>query len=169
MASYDSYQALRTSKINSIELLQWHFKSILESVHRRLVTKETFKTPWQIIIKVNVHQKTFIEFYKAIRDYFTDFGKRTAAIQDKRGKFKSYEVTFEKLPVFIRHMSLLFEGGDEVDVKDYLKRAWDSGSIAKVVCNSEKPIIVTYNKAKSEMTLFMSYEVTNGYCVKCSY
>ena len=109
---------IKISKINSIELLWWHFKSILESVHRRLVTKEKLENPWQIIIKVNVHQKTFIQFYKAIRDYFTDFGARTAAIQDKRGKFKSYEAIFEKLPVFIRHISLLFEGGDEVNVKD---------------------------------------------------
>ena len=64
MASYDSYQALCISKINSIELLWWHFKSILESVHRRLVTKEKLENPWQIIIKVNVHQKTFIQFYR---------------------------------------------------------------------------------------------------------
>ena len=167
MASFNSYVELKKYKVDTAELLKWHFESVLESIFRRLTTKEKFKDPWEIKVKLSVHSKVFIEFYKAVRDHCTDFGRTTAVIRDKKGNIKLYEVNFHHLQSFIRHLNLIFD--DTKRVEEYLQRSWDSGSHANVVCHEEKPINISYNIAKSEMTLSMTYEVINRYGNKCRY
>ena len=154
MASFISYVELKKHKVDTAELLKWHFESVLDSVFRRLTTKEKFKDPWEIKVKLSVHSKVFIEFYKAVRDHCTDFGRTTAVIRDKKGNIKSYEVNFHHLQSFIRHLNLIFD---------------DTKRVENVVCHEEKPINISYNIAKSEMTLSMTYEVINRYGNKCSY
>ena len=63
MSSFDLYQVLRKVKSNTIELLRWHFTTVLEGIFRRLFTKEKFKDPWEIKVKLSVHRSVFIEFY----------------------------------------------------------------------------------------------------------
>ena len=71
MSSFDSYQALRKAKSNTIELLTWHFITVFEGIYRGIVTKEKFKDPWEIKVKLSVHRSVFTEFYEAVRDHVT--------------------------------------------------------------------------------------------------
>ena len=173
MSSFDSYQALRKAKSNTIELLTWHFTTVLEGIYRGIVTKEKFKDPWEIKVKLSVHRSVFTEFYEAVRDHVTSYGRKTTSTKDKAGKIKTYQIEFDKLASFVRHVSLIFEDAEsqgQINVKEYLKRTWNSsGSAATVICSADKPISVQYSTVKSEMTVQMKYQVTNKYGEKCSY
>ena len=173
MSSFDSYQALRKAKSNTTELLRWHFTTILEGIYRRLVTKEKFKDPWEIRVKLSVHRSVFLEFYKAVRDHVTSYGRTTTSTKGKAGKIKTYQIEFEKLASFVRHVSLIFQHAEsegQIKVNGYLKRTWDSsGSTATVICSADKPIKVQYSTVKSKLTVQIKYEVTNKYGETCSY
>ena len=90
---FDSYDALRKKSIAASDILSWHFKTVLESVFRRLTTRKKFKEPWKITVKVGIFEGVFLQFYKAVRDHQSDFGKKTEMIKTKAGATKSFLIT----------------------------------------------------------------------------
>ena len=124
-------------------------------------------------MKLSVHRSVFLDFYKAVRDHVTSYGRTTTSTKDKAGKIKTYQIEFDKLASFVRHVSLIFQHAEaegQIKVKEYYKRTWDSsGLTATVICSTKKPIRVQYNTVKSELTVQMKYEVTNKYGETCSY
>ena len=165
---FDSYDALRKKSIAASDILSWHLKTVLESVFRRLTTREKFKEPWKITVKVGVFEGVFLEFYKAVRDHQSDFGKKTETIKTKAGATKSFLITFIHLGAFCRHLELVLIG-KSLSIRSHLERSWESGATAKIICCEEKPITIEYIVAKSEMVVTLSFEVNNRYGVKCSY
>ena len=114
----------------------------------------------------------FLEFYKAVRDHVTSYGRTTTSTKDKAG-IKTYQIELDKLASFVRHVSFIFQHAEsegQIKVKEYLKRTWDSsGSTATVICSADKPIRVQYSTVKSELTVQMKYEVTSKYSETSTY
>ena len=108
----------------------------------------------------------FLQFFKAVRDHQSDFGKKTETIKTKAGATKSFLITFIHLGAFFRHLVLIDKS---LSIRSHLERSWESGATAKIICCEEKPITIEYIVAKSEMVVTLSFEVNNRYGVKCSY
>ena len=64
--SSSSYDLLDGKKIKVKEILDLHTCKIIESVHRRITFKETFKNPWCSQAAENIHFGVFYEWFKAI-------------------------------------------------------------------------------------------------------
>ena len=138
---FDSYDALRKKSIAASDILSWHLKTVLESVFRRLTTRGKFKEPWKITVKVRVFEGVFLEFYKAVRDHQSDFGKKTETIKTKAGATKSFLITFIHLGAFCRHLELVLID-KSLSIRSHLERSWESGATAKIICCEEKPITI---------------------------
>ena len=87
--------------------MSWHLEIVLESVFRRLATREIFKEPWKITVKVGVFEGVFLQFYKTVRDHQSEFGKKTETIKTKAGATKSFLITFIHLGAFCGHLELV--------------------------------------------------------------
>ena len=81
----DSYERLDTRNIVVSDLLSWHFQGIVGEIHRKISGREKFRNPWTISITRNIYWPVFLEFYRAISDYHTSFGRRIVKNKNKKG------------------------------------------------------------------------------------
>ena len=70
MSILDSYKSLRDRKLNLGELVEFHIKSIIESVYRKITLKQKYKNPWSVEISGVIYSDIFIAFNGDTRTLF---------------------------------------------------------------------------------------------------
>ena len=92
--SSSSYEVLDGKEIKVKEILDFHARKIIESVHHRITFKETFKNPWCSQAAQNIHFGVFYEWFKAIEDFHIHFGRTTEIKRNKKKKPIEYTINF---------------------------------------------------------------------------
>ena len=88
----DTYKAYRSYKFNVCEIGEFHVRSIVESVYRKILQKQKFKNPRT----VNVHGIIYkdIKLFRTIRDYSISFGRSVEVLRTEKGIATWYVITF---------------------------------------------------------------------------
>ena len=138
--SSSSYDLLDGKKIKVKEILDLHTCKIIESVHRRITFKETFKNPWCSQAAENIHFGVFYEWFKAIEDFHSHFDRTTDIKRDKKKKPTEYNINFTHFGCLKFHIESII-GTDKFG--KYFQKENKSGAKANVVINKEKPDIMS--------------------------
>jgi len=164
----DPYVQLDSKKIEVIKLLHWKFESIVKSLNRRLTFRQKYKNPWMVELTETIHRDIFVQAFKAIRDFPTEFGRALQVVRDRKGTGTHYKITFHHLGCFRHHIHKLSGiSKDELD-KLFAKKSPTKGKI-QVVVTEEKSAVVSFDCKKSLLKLTVYYSVTNRYGVVCSF
>ena len=46
----DTYEKLKTKKVDVLSILSWHFAKLLKAIIRNISTKEKIRQPWTIVV-----------------------------------------------------------------------------------------------------------------------
>ena len=151
-------------------VLQYHMNTIITSIKRRLIEKESYKNPWEINVEINVHCSIFMPFYKAIRDFKTAHGRtiEVTRYRSKSAPLKEVKITFVHFGAFVFHISQATNKSKE-EVKSAFKRKWKSGNVTQVVVNENKPVSFVYKVRSNQLKVKLCYSLTNKYGTVCSY
>lgn len=88
----DTYNVLRQKEIRLASLLSWHLKEVLKSLNRKISCKEKYRNPFSIEVVRDIHESIFQEYFRAIKDYSTEFGRTIIESKTKKGKRKSVKL-----------------------------------------------------------------------------
>ena len=89
-----SYDRLKEAKVDAFPILADTITCLLKSIKRRIKPNPTVRSPWQIQVKTNLHSSLFWEYYKAIKNWSSGFGRTLYVERKKNGFVKSYQITF---------------------------------------------------------------------------
>lgn len=115
----ETYQVLANKHVKTYEIIQFHFKKILQGIYRRLTFKQKFKNPWVAEVGEYICPEVFYEYYKAIRDFKISFGRTTEVKRNKQGKPTSYTIKFNHLGCMNFHLKKSIDGSS---TDEYLKK-----------------------------------------------
>ena len=167
MSILDSYKSLRDRKLNLGELVEFHIKSIIESVYRKITLKQKYKNPWSVEISGVIYSDIFIQIYRAIKDYSTAYGRNITTIRDKKGALVSIKIEFIHIGALKLHLKELT--GGNIDIKEYFKRKWSNGCSAKIIATEAKPATLLFKLKTHKYTFNLNYTVKNKYGEICSF
>ena len=121
-----------------------------------------------MVVSRDVHEGTFYQLFRCIRDFKSAVGIETNTITNKKGKPTVRSITFKHFGHFRYHAEHLSKlSGD--DVKDFLRKSFPCKSCGKVLATEEKPITITFKYATKTMTLKCHYITKNVYGNVTSY
>ena len=100
----ESYDALEEKKIDIKVILSFHFLEILESLNSRITFKEKFKNPQIIEVGKHIHFSVFYEWFKAISDNKTEFGRTVNIERNSKNKPSNYIIVFAHFGCFKFHL-----------------------------------------------------------------
>lgn len=163
----ESYERLKSKKIDVVNLLEWHFTTICKSINKRLTFRQKYKNPWTIELFERVHRGVFIEAFKAIRDFTVEFGRTIAVTRDKKGVATKYIITFTHLGAFKHHLHKLSNLSKD-NIAVLFKKTSDKGT-AEVTVTEDKQSVIVYDCRSSNLKVTLSYTVTNKYGAVCSF
>ena len=136
---------------------------LLKSIKRRIKPTPSIRSPWKIQVKSNLHSTLFWEFYRAVKNWSSEFGRTLHVEKKKNGFPKAYTITFFHKGTFEYHLS---QGTGE-SVKKHLKKKLKGGAVGQVAVSEEKPVVLKHNISRAELTLNIFYEIINRYGNSC--
>ena len=164
MAQLMPYKVLKEHKSSTFEIVEWHFKWIIQSLKRKIILRPNFRDPHMIKISVVIFKKVFYQVYRAIRDYPTQFGISCEA--NKKGTIvKGYVIKFTHIAALRFHLKQL-SGVEEVD--DYFQRKFQHGERAKLTVTEEEPAVFEYKVSTDTLNIRIKYSVVNKYGIAYS-
>ena len=60
--------------VDASRMLEWHFKDILNKIHRRISLRHTCKNAWQIEVKAIIHRDIFTALYEGLETFHPKLG-----------------------------------------------------------------------------------------------
>jgi len=163
----ESYERLQLKEFKVASVVNWHFESIIKSINRRISFRQKFKDPWTIVIEEKIFPDTFIQAFKAIRDYKSEFGRTYSVKRDRNGHGLNYVIRFTHLGSLRLHFHKL-SGVDKSTIDSLFSKNNNNGK-AYIEVNNEKPCLLEYNRKKSILKIKISYSVENKYGTVCSF
>lgn len=161
----DSYAELDEKNILVINLIKFHFDTILTSLNRKIQAKQTLYNPFKVVINERVHSEIFLAVYKAIRDFRTAYGRELIVKKDKSGIIKEISIIFHHLGSLKFHLSNL----SSLDINKIFKKKFKSNAVGDIICDDEKKCILHYKVSTKTLNITASYKVVNQYGMVCSY
>lgn len=165
-STLDTYAVLRSETFGVGELLKYHFVEVIKLVYKKITQKENFRNPWEIILKREIFSQLYIQFYRAIKDFRTSFGRTVTVDRDSKNKIKSIKIVFTNLSALKLHLKEL-TNLSKADISKYFARSWKNGNTAKVVVSEEKPVVFIFKISTNSLVINMSYELKNKYGTVC--
>lgn len=162
----DTYEYLSSHKSDTSELVHWHFKLVLQSISRKITSKQTYRDPFTVSVTQLMNPDLFFQAYRAIRDYSIQLGITTECHKTTKKKVKSYSIKFERLGVFKFHISKL---SNCKNITYYLNKTFKCSGKGTVEVSEEKPSIITFKVSTGSLTLKCFYVYTNSYGHVCSF
>ena len=163
----DTYKAYRSYKINVCEIGEFHVRSIVESVHRKISQKQKFKNPWTVNVHGIIYKDIFYQLFRAIRDYSISYGRSVEVIRTKKGIATSYIITFTHFGALKFHLQKL--ANDKIDIATYFNRKWKNGAKGSIIVSVEKPAKLSYRVSTCTYHLNLHYKMENKYNELCSF
>ena len=165
MSTQTSYQILEEKKIYVKQILEFHIKSVINILKRRITFREKYKNPWRAEAEVLIQFDIFYNWYKSIEDYTTSFGRTLEVVRSKNRKAKHFKIEFNHLGSLNLHLEKI----TGYKVSDLLwKKNKKSGAKAKLLVNTEKRAIIDYKVSTGIMKMSVYYEAKNRYGIVCS-
>ena len=65
----ETYERLKEKKTDTYKIVEWHYRTIVETIKRRITFRQNFKNPWVIEISERIQREIFLSSFQAIRDY----------------------------------------------------------------------------------------------------
>ena len=158
---FDSYKYLKEKKVDVVPILKDSIVVLLKSIKRRLSSRASVRNPWKVVVKHHIHRSIFIEFYRAIRDFKSEFGRTISKTFDRKKNLKQIVIQFNHIGPLKYH--LLQAVDDSIVVTNYIKKSIVGGGSAKIVVSAEKPFTFKYDLNKNSLTVNGVYEVVNRY------
>ena len=156
MSSYSDLAKKTTPVVNiSNFVLNW----LLKSIYRKLSFRKNYRDPWTIFVSEPIATGIFYEWFKAINDHLSDFGRTVEILRNKSGKFVSYKIKFTHIDIFKFHVGKII-GEDKINLVKENKTTKEKG---KVACTDEKPIKIDYNISKGILIINLKYNSLNWY------
>ena len=97
---------------------------ILERLNRRITFKEKYKNPWIVEVGEHIHLSVFYEWFKAISDYKTEFGRTINIKRNSKNKPSNYTIVFNHVGCFKFHFTKIV--GEKIS--NYLEKVNKSDS-----------------------------------------
>ena len=135
--SNESYERLKTKKIDAVSLIEWHFANICHSINRNITFRQKFKNPWVVEVSERIQRDIFIEAFKAIRDFKIEYGRTINIQRDKSGVGVRYTITFNHFGSLKFHLSQL----SKLDITELFKKQSNKGTAIVIVTEEENAII----------------------------
>ena len=158
----ESYDRLKAKKTDTQKIVEWHFRTVAETIKRRITFRQNFKNPWSIEILERVQRDVFISAFQAIRDYHIEYGRTLHVERDNKGFGKVYTITFSHLGAFTYHLRKL-GGIEKEELSSFFVKTSNINGTAEVNVTTEKPAIFVYKCSTSVLKLTLSYSVKNKY------
>ena len=168
MTSFDSYAAVRKHKSDTCDTLEWHFTTVVKSIHRKISLHQRYKNPWKITISEKIKFDTFLQFYKAVRDFRVKYGRTINLEKYKNQSMKTIVIKFTHLGALKFHLNQITNGNIK-NIGDLFEKKLSNENKGTVVVTDEKPATLTYKVATHMLTIDISYEVCNRYGNICSF
>ena len=105
MSLLQTYEILKTKKVDIASLLEFHFTQVLNSIRRRLTPRQKFRNPWTIEVQREIFSPAFIELYRAVKDYIISFGREVTVERNSKGVLKLITIKFTHKGAFKFHLS----------------------------------------------------------------
>ena len=147
---------------------EFPLKIKLESVNcnRRISMREKLRCPWVVNIQRYIYRDIFLQFYRAVRDYKTQFGVTVVAEKKRDQQLKSITITFVHLGAFKFHLKQVTS--DAISIENLFNKKLQHGCIGRIVVNETKQATLKYNVSTGLLKLSVSYVVFNKYGTVCS-
>lgn len=159
--AFNAYQILNNKKTEVKELLNFEISDILKKIKKRLRIKQSVRNPWRITISQRFHRNLFIEWYKAIRDHSTSFGREVAAKRDRKGVLTEVRISFTDIRSLVYHFSRALDNSSDGSAAFLKKKAGNCK--VEVISSSEYPSEIIFNAKSNRLTFKSRYQVTNRY------
>jgi len=173
MASFNptphkSYEHLKSKSVQVVDLLKYHFSEIVSSINRRITQKERYRNPWKITFDRTIHSSLYLPFYKALRDYEIDFGRKISVKRCSRGNIKNIDIVFSHFGCFVFHLSQVL-GIEKDKLRERFTTRWKGGNVTQIIVSEDKPFLFHYNVTKHTLKIEGSLSLTNKYGTVCSH
>ena len=162
----ETYDILKEKNYSIYNHLNWHFDKILKSIKRKISPKERFHCPWTIVISREIHFPIYLEFYGAIKDYKTAFGRSITVKRDKKGVIEVITISFchkGALQLHLKEVSNKSEGA----VRSYFHKQLRFDNIGDIIVSEEQPTTFVYKRSTETLEISMKYEIKNRYGIVC--
>ena len=163
--SSTSYADLKSKNTPTINVLNFFVNRLIVSVYRKLTFRQKYKDPWAVVASEPIPKDIFYEWYKAIEDHSTEFGRTLEKRKNKHKKTVSYIIQFTHFGTFKYHFGEII-GKDKIILEKV--KATTKEKI-QVVCSNERPITVSYDISKGVVTIKLKYNLFNRYGQLCSF
>ena len=80
-----SYSTQRSTNLPAIEILQFYIQQVLDSIYRKLSFKQRFKNPWVIEVLETLPRQVFYQWFRAVQNHSTEFGRSLHIKCDRAG------------------------------------------------------------------------------------
>jgi hypothetical protein len=158
---FNSYAIFQVKKVEILPIVNFQFKILLGKVHRRLSIRQTIRNPWKVVVVESIHRNIILEWFKAVRDHSTRFGRCTEEKRDKKGVLTELFIKFIDIRSFVFHFSKAIDFTNR-SAKFYTTKKI-RGCKIRVTASEEHPIIFHFHVRRSKVTLTLHYEVKNRY------
>ena len=111
-----SYVLLRSKEVY-FNILKFHLGNIFKGIFRRLSFKQKFRNPWKIEVTESIYWAVFYEWFKAVEDHSTAFGRETEVKRDRKNKVVKYIITFHHLGTFRFHCKEILQNNIKLTKK----------------------------------------------------
>lgn len=157
----DTYRILTVQKVEVLPILADHFADLLKSVKRKISPRQSIRNPWKIIVKMKIYHSIYYEFFRAVRDWSSEFGRSISIERGANGLLKTQTISFTHKGTFVYHISRVV--GERFKVNDFLKKSVTGGGFGKLLFSSANPVVFIFNVQKNELVVSGTYQLVNRY------
>lgn len=157
----NAYAILADQKVDLSIILNFGFKELLDKIKRRLSIKQSVQNPWKISLTNSIHCSIFVQWYRAVRDHNTSFGREVSETRERNGTLKTVVIKFSDIRSFTFHFSKGLNNSNK-DARAYIKKTVRHCKI-QLVASTDNPIVLLYNCKKNSLKFSGKYEVLNRY------
>ena len=157
----DSYYTLELSNVVVYPILTDSIDQLLKKTKRQLTTRKKIRNNRHIASSIEIHKLVFLKYYKAIRDYKSEFG-RSILLQKGSGRRRK---EIKKIVIIFTHkgsLTLHLKKASTLKVSDFFQKKVGNSNIELVV-NNEQPAKLSYDMNKNRLDFSAAYKVTNKY------
>jgi len=155
----NSYELLEEKNVKLLPILQFSLIDALKSVHRRISQRKGLRRGGKIFVRSKIHVSVFLEFYRAIKNWTSEYGRTLSKEKNKRGIVKEYSISFHHKGTLKYHFKQIIKG----DIKNYLTKSFTAGSRGVVQIESSTPFVIRFNPNRNEMTMSCNFITINRY------
>ena len=157
----NSYAILHCKKTEVLPILSFHIEEILKGIKRKISTRISVRSSRRILIVEKIHLSVFIELYRAIRDFRSEFGRKIEIKRNKKKILTDITITFHHLGTFKYHMLQAVHGKFHID--SFIIKHLPAGARGKLVISEEKPFVFKYNALRGRLSICGHYQIINRY------